>query len=1325
MESQAPPPLQGSLSSSKVLPVTTASGTDPEGGQPETPALELGGINLKDALAGRTAAARTKLEKILNEFDKDKDGQLSAAELGQVIERLAAERSNKKVLMGVIIGFVVFSIMLIGALSGMTWGVVAALKEEEIRGGKMYDIEDPTQVVQTANSDMSVVGGVLVNRQAFEATTSPDNSTALPGTGNTPHASTVLRTAAFVGTPQKFSSQIPVKSLMELKYLYIQGAGQVEVAMTVLGVARVPQAGSAYGTVVHILTLAGTITLDGTAIDFNESLAPVFLQAGFAVASNRRSLLGAYDVLGFFNFIEDVDIFNMPSGAPRPALPSGNFRMQIQVFDPCSVPLNPSVDRCVYLPTSDTTPPAPPPANYYGNTPPPLAGDPDSSLRRSSSRRLAETGTRRRLQVTTDTTTGDGVDLAGTTIINGTRYMVHTETSTLYKGLTRTVYEYAVFPDYIKIELVNNVTNIMQSWTQEVVTNGTTPPVYFCNSKPHSALGSLGNANETLVNFTFVGYEEHFGRSARHFKLVVRQPDVSKNVSSGSSSAPPLSSLLTIDYWDSRSGAVPLGFEFSHPWIGRTMINVTEFVQLSDSDIDPADFVYPLSVAGATCGKDTSVPKLSSPFSLPSMYRVKNTTMDELVASKLASQGNKYASLFANKTAGARRRMTSAFSSSASSSSSSTSSAALRSSSNLTTSHHHLHRQRQLDSGFSALNALDSSLWCGAPAGAYITAYGVEPCTVDWANVGSFYQYLYLRGACGMQFEPWPVFLDGSITVDNCPTNSFIQGCIVLSVGLQGYIEEYLNVGWLATLSNMIDLGNDLEIELCAGWRPTDRLAYASGELDFTLSNFRVALESELDFTTSRIWLDGITLAGEVGVNMYFWSYYVQVASYTFMQDYTLWESAGSAASALAVQPNPTMYKGYNQYYLGCYGDYWNRRMNSVVTDKNMNLAWCRQAAIAAGYRYFGIEVAQECYGTNDMATATAFGPATTCNMKCGDGNLCGGPWGLSIYDSGYMGCYTDSANRTVSTLLRRDTGSVTYEVCRQLALQGGYSYFGLQASCECWATNNVLQAQSLGPAGNCNQQCSAGGGDMCGGGWANSLFSAIPNNGSAGYYGHTNASSWVGCYKDSVSTSLLTLVDSAAVMTVSRCRKAAVTWGLRYFAIQNATACLASNNLTVATSLGNSTTGCNLNCTSEGNNIYSYTNACGSATTATSTVAYNSIQDSGYLGCFKDSNVTDLVPKLLMADTNGMTPDNCRNVAAASGYDLFALQNGILCYVGAYKNLSAAISLGPAYNCNVTCPGSSDYMCGGLYANSLYQVVLAPIPVGAGSTNGTAAGRR
>ena len=55
-----------------------------------------------------------------------------------------------------------------------------------------------------------------------------------------------------------------------------------------------------------------------------------------------------------------------------------------------------------------------------------------------------------------------------------------------------------------------------------------------------------------------------------------------------------------------------------------------------------------------------------------------------------------------------------------------------------------------------------------------------------------------------------------------------------------------------------------------------------------------------------------------------------------------------------------------------------------------------------AGFKYYGLEYGQECYGSNDtLATITARGRSYFCDRPCvADGtDGCGGGWSISLYE--------------------------------------------------------------------------------------------------------------------------------------------------------------------------------------------------------------------------------------------------------------------------------------------------------------------------------------
>ncbi len=118
---------------------------------------------------------------------------------------------------------------------------------------------------------------------------------------------------------------------MELNFLHFDGQGGAELALRVNGVARIPSSGTVSGldSIVKILTVAGTVIVDGTNVLFEADLAPIFQEAGFiidpnAVGSRRRLMGGAYTLSGYFNFISSSSALNPPPPASSNSSNSGN-----------------------------------------------------------------------------------------------------------------------------------------------------------------------------------------------------------------------------------------------------------------------------------------------------------------------------------------------------------------------------------------------------------------------------------------------------------------------------------------------------------------------------------------------------------------------------------------------------------------------------------------------------------------------------------------------------------------------------------------------------------------------------------------------------------------------------------------------------------------------------------------------------------------------------------------------------------------------------------------------------------------------------------------
>jgi hypothetical protein len=199
-------------------------------------------------------------------------------------------------------------------------------------------------------------------------------------------------------------------------------------------------------------------------------------------------------------------------------------------------------------------------------------------------------------------------------------------------------------------------------------------------------------------------------------------------------------------------------------------------------------------------------------------------------------------------------------------------------------------------------------------------------------------------------------------------------------------------------------------------------------------------------------------------------------------------------------QPNvPAQPQTGAQGYLGCYVDSPNRDLTGkmVTTGSNSNDN-CRQTC--QGFAYFGTQNTNECFCGNSYGK---HGKAAenTCNQRCNgnNGQICGGTWRLSIYQTGsqapqrpadlgtqgYIGCFVDKPNRDLTGRMVT-TGSNTIQNCRQTCQ--GFPYFGTQNSNECFC------GHSFGKHGraqehSCSARCNGNRSQVCGGFWRISIY--------------------------------------------------------------------------------------------------------------------------------------------------------------------------------------------------------------------------------------------
>ena len=153
------------------------------------------------------------------------------AQVTNLIEYVLDQELRARWLKWAVIGLVVFTILLLGAITGLAFGVGAALKDTDVQNN-VFTARDGTPL-QTASIEYVIVDGALVPRSELSKVsfTSPKARRLQESGGLDPMeaaemlaagapaslgSATVVSTRAFTGIEMEFSSEMSIRDLMEL-----------------------------------------------------------------------------------------------------------------------------------------------------------------------------------------------------------------------------------------------------------------------------------------------------------------------------------------------------------------------------------------------------------------------------------------------------------------------------------------------------------------------------------------------------------------------------------------------------------------------------------------------------------------------------------------------------------------------------------------------------------------------------------------------------------------------------------------------------------------------------------------------------------------------------------------------------------------------------------------------------------------------------------------------------------------------------------------------------------------------------------------------------
>ncbi len=135
-----------------------------------------------------------------------------------------------------------------------------------------------------------------------------------------------------------------------------------------------------------------------------------------------------------------------------------------------------------------------------------------------------------------------------------------------------------------------------------------------------------------------------------------------------------------------------------------------------------------------------------------------------------------------------------------------------------------------------------------------------------------------------------------------------------------------------------------------------------------------------------------------------------------------------------------------------------------------------------------------QCKAWTYVKPNTKQGPKPRCWLKYGIPNATPSPYCISgikkdrewIHKGKYIGCFRDKEQRDLSGFFV-SSSKMTIGKCLYICKNRGFRYAGLQYSSQCFCDNSYGR---YGKADNCNMTCSGNSNEVCGGGWANSVFS-------------------------------------------------------------------------------------------------------------------------------------------------------------------------------------------------------------------------------------------
>lgn len=445
--------------------------------------------------------------------------------------------------------------------------------------------------------------------------------------------------------------------------------------------------------------------------------------------------------------------------------------------------------------------------------------------------------------------------------------------------------------------------------------------------------------------------------------------------------------------------------------------------------------------------------------------------------------------------------------------------------------------------------------------------------------------------------------------------------------------------------------------------------------------------------------------------------------------------------------------------YQGCYvdasDDVTGNALPKTVSVASLTVESCTAACSSAGYSLAGLLSGNTCSCGNSLPFQANKVVDRACPYAC-PGNsqeLCGGPQRLSVWSAStpttrakatspktvgtfnYQACYVDSGPRTLSGPASAGD-AMTVDQCASKC--AGYQYFGVEYSRECYCGNSIGNTVAPGGEPECNYVCAGNNGQFCGGSsriniYNNTVALTSTTTAAATATATTTAvpppaatltsdDGFKGCYVDNVSGRILaTQAFNNASNSAYTCRAACSALGYAIAGTEYSSECYCRNKLGAGQVLATSAAECNMPCSGNSSqacggpnrlSIYSDlpTTALPVDTPPQAVAAWGAWT---LQGCYSDN----VGARSLGVPAPGGSVEKC--AASCAGYALFGVEYGGECYCdNGLQNGATKAALG---DCNMSCSGNSQQLCGGPNRLLLYSQGAAATSTATTATTSTA----